>query len=425
MNNLPIEIVYNILYKLDYKSITNLLLTNKSIYDTIINDNFFWYKKILCSFKNVPQFTQFNKNINYYNKFISFYKKRCIECFNFTTNNYLFSNANGMKVCYYCQKNNIKFRTINYTRIKKLYLLSNYDIKGLEYHYIHSMYKGVNMKIYLYSDVIKIIKKKYKTIDNFKNEYTRLYLQKENKLKQYYSIELQLINYLLNNNLPYDSFSISLLQNLYRIKKINNFKEYLETYFIIYLVFDSNSQFSYIYNDIIYHIKTLKFKQKISYITELLYYKLLWVDRQFINSEPFIYFTRIINTKFLKNFEKKYHEQIKKRQYMINLLQSKYYGIFLDKLKYIITINSSTTNSYILNNIISDTNFKDINYILCIEYDIINKIKNELLMFISYDIYSLNKNLLEMLYNYIENKYPTLSQFLIDIIKKHINKKLI
>lgn len=352
MNFLPNEILYNILLELDEKSLTNFSSINKHYNSLIHSDEFFWKQKCIFLYKQENKPKTYNTWKLFY---IKLYKYHCVCCGKETTRKHIFYDKN---ICYNCQKNNIEYKTINVSRAKQNYSLTDKDLKVLEYKYSNNKFYGrMALKLYLEKDIINLNKQKFNSkFDEFayilnKNIKSQKLLEDKHKnemiiARKLFSLELnfnEIHNYYEETN-ELNVYSSGLYNSFLRMKNPKSevidkiIKKTLEFYFIKkYSIFNYNN---------------LDFKTIL---------KLSLLDIS-INNEKSEFIDKLSTNYFkedITEIHNKNKELFKRKLKIILLLQEEYDNYFINKERILYTNTSLSSNIY--NYIYGITNYKTSN----------------------------------------------------------------
>jgi hypothetical protein len=170
LSSLPQELFEKIGLLLDTRSYLKLSRCNQELYRKANSSDFVWkikakqeYSKILDS--------------NYKTKYIKFYKTLCIVCYRKTASKHPFYNT---KICKKCQSRSVYFNTVTGNICKRLFCIYNSDLQVVphrkKYNYLN---KSRPIKLYLLTDILKIVKTKFGSFDQMlitrrKLEYIKL-----------------------------------------------------------------------------------------------------------------------------------------------------------------------------------------------------------------------------------------------------------
>jgi hypothetical protein len=339
MNFLPNEILYSILSNLDEKSLANLSLTNKTLNFLINKDEFLWEQKCINIYKksNKPK-----KYISWKSFYIKLYKNNCECCGKDTTRKHLFYKK---IICYMCQKENIEYKTINVSRAKQDYSLTDKDLKLLKYKYSNNKFYGrMALKLYLEKDIIELNKKKFNSkFDEFsyilkKNIKSQQLLEDKHKNEMIIArklLELDL-NFNVINNLndernELNIYSSGLYNSFLRMK---NPKEE-----VIYKIVKKTLEFYFIKKYSLFNYNNLDFKT-------ILKMSLLDIS---IENEKTDYIMKLSDNYFkddISEIHNKNSEMFKKRLKITLILQQEYNNYFIDKERILYTNTTLSSNIY-------------------------------------------------------------------------------
>lgn len=144
----PIEILQNILLRVDDKTFVNCMLSNKTLFKTADSD--YIYKKKCLKYKLI------NSNIkNWKTKYIQLHKNNCVECGAKTK---LYNEFFYKKICRKCEIADPKYHCVSFTKAQREYLLSVNDLSNIKYVNKKNRFNSTYpLKLYLKSDIIKYI----------------------------------------------------------------------------------------------------------------------------------------------------------------------------------------------------------------------------------------------------------------------------
>lgn len=334
--HLPFEILDNVLKFLDNKSICNLQ-TSSAYFNDIIKTDYIWKKKCILEYNCMLKPKKYNTYKEYY---IYLYNNKCILCCKTSKRRHIFYNN---IICFECQKNNIEYKTINLTRAKSYYSLTNKDIKFIPFKYTTS---AIKMKLYLEKDIIKANKNK------FSNKFDELLYQ----LKKETNREKNLENKHKNEMIIVCKF-IELNLNFNEIDDTNNgLNLYTAGFYNSFLRLKSPNQETI--NKIVKLCLQYYFIQKYS----LIYYsnnsdfdfiiilKLALLDISNSNNIDKIEFLEKMRNSYfsdeIKYVYKKYNDMFKRQFKVILLLQNEYDYYFINRERILYTNPSLSSNIY-------------------------------------------------------------------------------
>lgn len=193
LNNLPNEILINILSLLDIKELENINIVNKYV-------NLFSTSDYLYRIKCIKEYKKRSKPIiwdNWKQYYIYLLNTLCINCQCKTKDVHPFYNK---KICIKCNNSEAYYRTINFSNVQKNYGLTSKDLKGLRV-VKKSKYSS---KLYLEKEIMKIYKNKYKTEEEF---LKKMYIKHYNKLHKReikYNNEIQIVRECISIGIDYN-----------------------------------------------------------------------------------------------------------------------------------------------------------------------------------------------------------------------------
>lgn len=155
LQELPYEIIYSILLRLDNRSLVKFLSVNKKI-SNIAKDNMLWKIKCITEYSQKHLYSM-PKNVNYFKYYKMVYSNLCVGCFLITRSKDVFYND---RVCNDCQKNIKKYQTISKSNLKRDFALKDNEFLNLECRQIYNKV-GTRVKktVYLVTEVHKYLRK--------------------------------------------------------------------------------------------------------------------------------------------------------------------------------------------------------------------------------------------------------------------------
>ena len=404
MENLPNEILENIFIYCDNNSLLKLSLCNKNFND-IFNKNYIW--KYKCNnIYNVEVIPKKYKN-NWKTFYLYLYKNCCVNCSKITSRIHIFYNV---IICSDCQKNSEKYKTINLSRAKEYYSLTEKDISVLQSKL--QRYNGITLRLFLESEIIDIYRKKFPTKNSIICYLIKKEHQKRSNLIKKHDREMILVKEFNKLNINFNTIDISRLNeyssgmynSFLRLKDINQIYIYkmtkiaLEYYFLC--------RFSYgNYN---YNTENIENIIKMSLLDLT------------INNERTEFLNKVKNTFFKQyyiNLYIKFSKNIEKKENIQKILEKDYDSFFVRRCILIFNANiiySSEIYKYIYfhKNTISNEEMKFI-----IEYDILNYFFKHMINNYNYKIQNNYNSRLKSIISAIESNRISIEEIDSTILK--------
>lgn len=362
--NLPYLVIKDlIINRLLIIDLINLSKVDKYFYEILSDENLWRYKYIKDFKSDIKLKKRFTWKMNY----IKLQYNNCRFCYKPNKLFHIFYP--DINICKECQTCNIKYKTIQEKYAKKKYYLNNKDI---------SISKTINYKnkiYYLEHDIINMFKNKFITQTNYYNYinshkfYKLKLLELKSNNEMFIIREFVKIGYIIpfhTDITKLNKYSSGFLNQFLKLKnpKCNTKNKIMyiliQYYYTVYFIDTNNTQeFKNIFVNSILDISDGTQKNK--YISN-------------VSNPLFI--------EFYDNIKIKYHEHLKRRDHVLEILISNYNSFFINS-EYMIKnqINKSKIYNYIFDNETDGLSVYDI-----IEYDI------HIHFFINYTLYDFIKS---------------------------------
>lgn len=339
MNFLPNEILFNILLNLDENSLSNLSSTNKHYNHMIKNDEFLWRQKCVDIYKKKDIPKKYKTWRSYY---IKLYQNNCVCCGKDTTRKHIFYDK---IICYSCQKENIEYKTINVSRAKQDYALTDKDLKPIEYKYSNNKFYGrMALKLYLEKDIIILNKKK------FTSKFHQLAYMFKKNIKSYQLLEDKHQNeMIITRKLLELDLNFNVINNFYDERsELNSYSSGLYNSFlrmknpkveVIYKIVKKTLELYFIKKFSLFNYNNLEFKTLL---------KLALLDIS-IENEKCDYINKLSNNYFKEDIQEihtKNNEMFKRRLKIMLILRQEYNNYFIDKERILYTNSTLSSNIY-------------------------------------------------------------------------------